>query len=55
MRRAFKAKISNRKGGEFYVLQGGRTQKYRAYFKDGNIEELENSSLCGALYSDCIV
>ena len=54
--RASKAKSSERRGGNFPVLQGGRTRKYRAYFiKSGSAAKPANSSLCGALYSDCIV
>ena len=36
-------------------MQGGRTQKYRAYFKDDNAAKPNNSHILGALYSDCIV
>ena len=31
--RALKAKSSERRGGNFPVLQGNRTRKYQAYFK----------------------
>ena len=36
-------------------MQGGRTKKYRAYFKDDNAAKPNNSHILGALYSDCIV
>ena len=53
--RALKAKIPDRRGVNLPVLQGGRTQKYRAYFKDDNAAKPNNSNILGALYSDCIV
>ena len=52
--RALKAKNSERRGGDFPVLQGGRTRKYQSYFK-GRQRGKTQESLCGSLYSDCIV
>ena len=48
-------KSSTAEAGDFSSFQGGRTQKYRAYFKDDNTAKPNNSPLYGALCFDCIV
>ena len=53
--RAFMQKSSTAEEGNFPVLQGGRTQKYRAYFKDDNAAKRRDAPFGGALYFDCIV
>ena len=47
--RAWKQKSPTVEKGNFLVLQGGRTQKYQAYFKKDNAVKPNNSPLGGSL------
>ncbi len=54
-RRAFSAKIFDRRGGRFFVFSRRQDAEILEYFKDDNAVKRKISRLCGALYSDCIV